>query len=471
MSSFSGCSASVSLECIAWHTGRMASEPLAVDIARRSMYRVPWRPWDVASRQRLTSPGRISRDLLRYPLAARLWLRRGAAQQAVQKKCSNEPGGTRRREVAVGTLPTPEIVSRALLLWTLARPRNTHTHPKHPMPCAVVRSGALLLKHVPRRPSPSASAATTARNLRRAYSQQVPVVGGRVRPSHLRLNARVTRADTRAPGVSSSHSEMEKPKLFSAGVPLEALPWGGEGSKPVASRTFNYYEWGEGAVALEAYMAWDPAAAVGALPGVLVAHTAIGPQEEFIHSCCDALARMGYVALALDLFGAGECVFDRAERAAILDPLREDRTRVAARVQAAHDALVRQPECDASRGVAAIGFCLGGQAVLDLARAKTARGLRGVVSFHGSLDNPTTLPSPASPPLEPAVQALILHGNDDPFNPPERLAECMAGLDAAGIEFDVHVYSGAKHAFTRPAGPHAPSLFTSTQAITAVFCP
>jgi hypothetical protein len=25
-------------------------------------------------------------------------------------------------------------------------------------------------------------------------------------------------------------------------------------------------------------MAWDPAAAVGALPGVLVAHTAIGPQ-------------------------------------------------------------------------------------------------------------------------------------------------------------------------------------------------
>ena len=67
---------------------------------------------------------------------------------------------------------------------------------------------------------------------------------------------------------------------------------------------------------------------------------------------------------------------------------------------------------------------------------------------HGSLDNPTTLPSPTSPPLEPAVQALILHGNDDPMNPPERLAECMAGLGAAGIEFDVHVYSAG--AYTRP---------------------
>jgi hypothetical protein len=84
-----------------------------------------------------------------------------------------------------------------------------------------------------------------------------PLVGGRVRHpvgSHHQPNARrvVTRADTNAPGVSASHSEMEKPKLFSAGVPLEALPWGVEGSKPVASRTFNYYDWGEGAVALEA---------------------------------------------------------------------------------------------------------------------------------------------------------------------------------------------------------------------------
>jgi len=75
MTSFSGCSASVSLECSAWHTGRMASDPLAVDIARRSMYR-----GDVASRQRLTFSGRSSR---RPPVsdAARLWLRRGGAQE------------------------------------------------------------------------------------------------------------------------------------------------------------------------------------------------------------------------------------------------------------------------------------------------------------------------------------------------------------------------------------------------------
>ena len=96
------------------------------------------------------------------------------------------------------------------------------------------------------------------------------------------------------------------------------------------------------------------------------------------------------------------------------------------------------------------GFCLGGQAVLDLARAKTASGLRGVVSFHGSLDHPSTM-TPSSPsPSSPSPSVLLLHGDDDPFNPPEKLEECTRGLRAAGLPYEVHTYGGAKHAFTRP---------------------
>ena len=234
--------------------------------------------------------------------------------------------------------------------------------------------------------------------------------------------------------------------LFDAGVPLEALPWGVEGVRPVAQRTSVYYH---GDVALEGYMAWD-AKALGdcGLPGVLVAHTAIGPQEVFIHSCCDALARAGYFAMALDLFGTGECVFDKRVRDSILTPLRENRDEYAARVQASYDALCAQPEVDEKRGVNGIGFCLGGQAVLDLARAKTASHLRGVVSFHGSLDHPSTLTSPSSPSSSASV--LILHGDDDPFNPPEKVEECLSGLRGAGIQYEMTVYGGAKHAFTRP---------------------
>ena len=84
------------------------------------------------------------------------------------------------------------------------------------------------------------------------------------------------------------------PPLFDAGVPLEALPWGVEGDAPVSSRSFNYKA-EDGETDLEAYFAWDPSLLEGGdegLPGVLVAHTAIGPQEVFVHTCCDALARI-----------------------------------------------------------------------------------------------------------------------------------------------------------------------------------
>ena len=151
---------------------------------------------------------------------------------------------------------------------------------------------------------------------------------------------------------------MMPPRLFDAGVLVEQLPWGVEGSRPVASRTCTYHH---GDVALEGYMAWDADALSsggggGGLPGILVAHTAIGPQEVFVHSCCDALARAGYFAFALDLFGTGECVFDKQIRDGILVPLRENRDEYAARVHAGYEAMCAQPEVDEkNRGVAAIG--------------------------------------------------------------------------------------------------------------------
>lgn len=278
----------------------------------------------------------------------------------------------------------------------------------------------------------SASERTTMRACTRPSSVGL----ARLRRSHARRRVQVVRA---------SSSGM----LFDAGVPLEALPWGEEGTQPVASRTFAYRD---GDVELEAYLAWDADARRNGklLPGVLVAHTAIGPQEVFIHSCCDALARLGYCAMALDLFGAGACVFDRETRDEILGPLREDREKYADRVLASYDALASQPEVDEEAGVTAMGFCLGGQAVLDLARAKRARRLRGVVSFHGSLDRPTTLVSPPTSDANPAAAALLLHGTADPFNPPERVEECLDGLRDSGIAHELVAFEGVAHGFTRP---------------------
>ena len=248
----------------------------------------------------------------------------------------------------------------------------------------------------------------------------------------------------------ASHREM--PPLFDAGVPLEGLPWGVEGDAPVSSRSFHYKA-EDGETNLEAYFAWDPARLEGddgGLPGVLVAHTAIGPQEVFVHTCCDALARMGFAAFALDAFGAGTCVFDTSKRDALLSALRADRTKHAKRILSAYDALLEQPEVSSTGSVYGIGFCLGGMAVLDLARCRSAPRLQGVVSFHGSLDRPQIADPEGPSPEKGSASCLILHGAADPFSAPENVAACLSGLKDLGLSVRLVEFENVKHGFTRP---------------------
>jgi len=247
--------------------------------------------------------------------------------------------------------------------------------------------------------------------------------------------------------------------LFDAGVPISDLPWGVKDARArateprVESRTFTYHD---GDLPLEGYMAWvpellnDSSRGQVSLPGVVVAHTAIGPQEVFIHSCVDALARLGYCAMALDMFGAGACVFDKTQRDAIMNPLRENRELQAKRGKAGVDALAMQPECAEERGICAIGFCLGGQVVLDIARAKCCNSLEGVVSFHGILDDPKTLKSPKNSNANQPAGVFILHGEEDPFSPRSQTLACLDGLDERSLMNDMTAFPQTKHAFTRP---------------------
>ena len=250
--------------------------------------------------------------------------------------------------------------------------------------------------------------------------------------------------------ILASHRDM--PPLFDAGVPLEALPWGVEGDAPVSSRSFSYKA-EDGETDLEAYFAWDPSLLEGGdegLPGVLVAHTAIGPQEVFVHTCCDALARMGFAAFALDAFGAGTCVFDKAERDALFGALRADRSKHTRRILKAYEAMLEQPEVSSTASMYGIGFCLGGMAVLDLARFRSAPRLRGVVSFHGSLDRPQIADPEGSGAEKGSTSCLLLHGAADPFSSPENVAACLSGLKDLGLPVRLAEFENVKHGFTRP---------------------
>ena len=94
------------------------------------------------------------------------------------------------------------------------------------------------------------------------------------------------------------------------------------------------------------------------------------------------IARLGYVAFAIDLYGKGVTPKDAADAATRLGLTGKDRTLVRERAAAALPAVEKLPNADPKR-VAAVGYGVGGTAVLELARAKA--DLEGVVCVHGDL--------------------------------------------------------------------------------------
>lgn len=173
---------------------------------------------------------------------------------------------------------------------------------------------------------------------------------------------------------------------------------------------------------------------------VLVAHTAIGPHDDFIQDVLTKLALSGYFAFALDLFGAPDVVTG-AEKDRANAPLKERRDLIAERATAALHVVQRMKEVDANR-IAAIGYCLGGKCVLDLAR--TGAHLQGVVSFHGILDSWEAAGEPMT------ARVLAFHGRKDPFVTSSMFEGFLEEMEEREVEYEVRVY-GAKvmHAFTR----------------------
>ena len=82
----------------------------------------------------------------------------------------------------------------------------------------------------------------------------------------------------------------------------------------------------------------------------------------------DMIAQLGYVAFAADIYGKGVHPTTVPEYGQATMPYKADRALYRARLQAAYDAFLPQPEVDKSR-VAAIGYCFGGTGVVEMLRA------------------------------------------------------------------------------------------------------
>ncbi|HLQ38905.1 MAG TPA: dienelactone hydrolase family protein, partial [Planctomycetota bacterium] len=129
---------------------------------------------------------------------------------------------------------------------------------------------------------------------------------------------------------------------------------------------------------------------------------------------------------------------DRAK--AEVRSLRADLPELRARAAAALAVLAAHPHVDRAR-LAAIGFCFGGTAVLELARSGAA--LAGVVGFHAGLA--TSAPEDAK-----AIRGkvLVCLGADDPVVDAEQRRAFTAEMTTARVDWQLLLFGGVGHSFT-----------------------
>ncbi len=204
-------------------------------------------------------------------------------------------------------------------------------------------------------------------------------------------------------------------------------------------------EYTDGEITFHGFLCYDDERS-GALPAVLISHAWRG-RSEFEERKARRLAWLGYVALAVDVFGEGKTGKTTQECQALIAPLMADRKLLGRRMNAALKFVRSLPQVDAAR-VAAMGFCFGGLCALDLARS--GADVRGVVSFHGLLK-----PAPGAYGAPITSKVLILHGYDDPMAPPQEVIAIADEFKAAGVDWQLHAYGQTMHAFTLPGANDA----------------
>jgi dienelactone hydrolase len=193
-------------------------------------------------------------------------------------------------------------------------------------------------------------------------------------------------------------------------------------------------------VVMKGYLAYDKNIK-GKRPGVLVVHEWWG-LNDYARKRARMLAKLGYAALAVDMYGDGKQALHPDDAGKFSSELMKNFDVAKSRFIAAMDFLKQQPVVDPGQ-IAAIGYCFGGGVVLNMARQGV--DLKGVASFHGGL----TAVKPAQPGSVKA-KILVLHGADDKFTTPEQIEAFKQEMKTAGADYKFISYPGAMHSFTNP---------------------
>lgn len=187
----------------------------------------------------------------------------------------------------------------------------------------------------------------------------------------------------------------------------------------------------------------------GKRPAVLVVHEWWG-LNDYSKMRAKQLAQLGYVAMAVDMYGNGQTASDPGGAMKLAGPFYKNPQLTKTRLDAAIAKLKTYPEVD-TNNIAAIGYCYGGYVVLNA--AKLGEPLKGVVSFHGDLSGVR----PDKNLLKSKV--LVLHGEADSLVKKQVVDQFKKQMDSIGADYTFKSYPNAKHAFTNPIADSVENKF------------
>lgn len=189
---------------------------------------------------------------------------------------------------------------------------------------------------------------------------------------------------------------------------------------------------------MKGYFATNAAADTKA-PGILVIHEWWG-HNDYARRRADMLAELGYVALAIDMYGDGTVAEHPEDAAKFSGMVFQNMDQSKAKFEAALKTLQNHPNVDPNK-IAAIGYCFGGAVAINMANA--GYELDAVAAFHSSLGL-------AIPPNNETLKAKILvcNGADDGFIQPETIVAFKEAYENIGADMNYISYPGAVHSFT-----------------------
>lgn len=191
---------------------------------------------------------------------------------------------------------------------------------------------------------------------------------------------------------------------------------------------------------LKGYIAYDDAVK-GKRPAVLVVHEWWG-HNDYARKRANMLAELGYVALAVDMYGDGKQALHPDDAGKFAGEVSKNKPMAKARFEAAMKVLRKNKHVNGHK-LAAVGYCFGGSVVLNMARE--GEDLKGVASFHGGLGTD-------APAVTGKVKAQIrsFTGADDKMIPAAQVEGFKQEMEKAGVNYKTVVYPGVMHSFTNP---------------------